>query len=233
MYPGSFHRREDLVGAMARYGIGNALVYHSLAREYNPQLGNGEVLKETGQEPALFPAWVVLPHHTGEFPEPKKLVAMMKAANVRAARMFPAEWEQQFSLAEWNCGALFSTLEEHRVPLFIGLDQVDWRSIQELLSRHPALDVVLTDVSYRIDRNVYALLDRHARLSIETIGYKVHRGIEEICRRFGAERLVFGSGMPVYSGAAAVTMIRYARISDTEKQMIAHGNLERMLGGVT
>jgi predicted TIM-barrel fold metal-dependent hydrolase len=111
---------------------------------------------------------------------------------------------------------------------------VDWRGVHDLVSRHPALDVVLTDVSYRIDRNLFALLlDRHARLSIETIGYKVHRGIEEICRRFGAERLVFGSGMPVYSRAAAVTMIRHARISDREKQMIAHGNLEKMLGGVT
>jgi hypothetical protein len=78
---------------MARYGIGKALVYHSLAREYNPQVGNDEVLKETGKEPALFPAWVVLPHHTGEFPEPKKLVSVMKAANVRAVRVFPGAME--------------------------------------------------------------------------------------------------------------------------------------------
>ncbi len=146
--------------------------------------------------------------------------------------MFPAEMEQQFSLEEWSCGVLLSTVEEHQVPLFIGLDQVDWRSVQEILSRHPALRVVLTDVSYRVDRNLSPLLDRFAGLSIETIGYKVHRGIEEICRRFGAERPVFGSGMPVYSGAAAVTMIRYARISEKERQMIAHGKLERMLGGV-
>lgn len=232
MFPESFYDIGDLINAMARYGIGKALVYHSLAREYYPSVGNGAVLEETGKEASLLPSWVVLPHHTGEFPEPKLLVEQMKAADVRAVRVFPAEMEQQFSLAEWNCGRLYSTLEEHRIPLMIPLDQTDWAVIHDILSRHPALHVVLTDVDYRVDRNLFALFDAFPLLSIETIGYKVHRGVEEVCRRFGAARLVFGSGMPLYSGAAAVSMINYARISDQEKQMIAHGNLEKLLGGV-
>ena len=232
MYPGSFFSREDLVTAMAHYGIGKALVYHSLAREYNPQTGNSAILEDTGKEPSLYPAWVVLPHHTGEFPELEQLVERMKSANVRSVRMFPAEMEQQVSLAEWNCGALLSAMEAHRVPLMLPLDQMDWNSLHDMLCHHPGLNVVLTDVDYRVDRNLYALFEKFAHLFIETIGYKVHRGIEEICRRFGAERLVFGSGMPLYSGGAAVSMINYARLSDREKQMIAHGNLERLLGGV-
>jgi predicted TIM-barrel fold metal-dependent hydrolase len=44
--------------------------------------------------------------------------------------------------------------------------------------------------------------------------------------------MVFGTGMPVYSGGAAVSMINYARISEKEKRLIAHENMESLMEGV-
>jgi len=87
-------------------------------------------------------------------------------------------------------------------------------------------------VNYRVDRSLFALVKKFDNLYVETFGYKQHHGIEEFCKRFGAHRMVFGSGMPAYSGGAAVAMINYARISDEEKRMIAYENLEKILGGV-
>jgi Predicted metal-dependent hydrolase of the TIM-barrel fold len=230
--PGSFHKVDDLMNRMKHYGIKKALIYHSMAREYNPVVGNKMLMDEIKNYTLFAPLWVVMHHHTDEFPEPGVLRKQLKECNVKAVRMFPATSEHCYSIAEWNCGELFSMLEACKVPLFIGLNQLDWNGLHGLCSSHPELRIILTDLNYSVDRDIYALLKKFANLSMETTGYKVHNGIEEICSRFGAQRLIFGSRMPEYSGGSAVSMINYARISEKEKEMIAGGNLEKLLGGV-
>lgn len=230
--PGSFHKAGDLAERMRHCGIKKALVYHSMAREYNPAVGNGMLMKEIIDYPSFYPLWVVMPHHTGEFPEPEELRRQMKEKNVRAVRMFPAPSEHCYSLARWNCGELLSMLEACSVPLFIGLTQLDWERLHELCADYPGLKIVATELGYSVDRDLYPLLKEFENFAIETSGYKVHNGIEEICGRFGAHRLIFGSRMPEYSGGSAVSMITYARINEEEKRMIAGGNLEKLLGGV-
>ncbi len=230
--PGSFHTVEELVGKMEYYGVKKALVYHSMAREYSPAIGNRMLMESIRDYPQLCPVWVVMPHHTGEFPEPLELKRQLREHGIKAVRVFPAVSDQNYSIAGWNCGDLFDMLQSCGLPVFIGLDQLDWNQLHALCSEHPGLKVVLTDVHYRIDRNLYALLEKFDRLCIETYGYKVHNGIEEITGKFGAHRLIFGSGMPVSSGASAVSMINYARIGEAEKRQIAFENLENLLGGV-
>lgn len=230
--PGSFYRIEDLITRMGRYAIQKALVYHSMAQEYNPAVGNKMLLDEIKNYPCLYPVWVVMHHHTGEFSEPDELIGQMRENRIKAVRIFPSASDQNYSIAEWNCGELFSVLEKFRIPLMIELDQLNWDELHGLCSVHPELRLILTGVNYSIDRNLYALLKKFQYIYIETIGYKVHNGIEEICKNFGAQRLVFGSGMPVYSGGSAVSMINYARINENEKRMIACENIEALLGGV-
>jgi predicted TIM-barrel fold metal-dependent hydrolase len=146
--------------------------------------------------------------------------------------MFPSKEEHFYSMDEWNCGDLLSMLEENNIALFLGMDQIDFNELCRICENHRKLNIILTDLRYRMDRNLYPLIGKYNNIYIETIGYKVHQGIEEICRKFGANRLVFGSGMPLYSGASAVSMINYARIRPEEKEMIAYKNLEELLGGV-
>lgn len=230
--PGSFYKIDELARKMKYYGIKKALVYHSLAREYSPAVGNKMLMDEIKEYELFCPLWAVMPHHTGEFPEPGILAKQMSQNNVKAVRVFPGPDDQYFSLESWNCGELFNMLQERKVPLFIGLNQLSWNGLHNLCSTYPDMKIILTDLNYSADRNLYPLLKKFENLMIETTGYKVHCGIEEICLRFGAHRLIFGSRMPEYSGGSAVSMINYARISEKEKKMIAGENLMRLLGGV-
>ncbi|NLY18890.1 MAG: amidohydrolase family protein [Clostridiaceae bacterium] len=230
--PGSFYKAEDLKKRMEHYGIAKALVYHSLAREYSPMEGNKILMEEIQDFPGFYPMWVVMPHHTGEFYNPEELKEQLKKYNVRAVRMFPSVYDQYYSTENWNCGKLFSMLESCRIPLFLGFNQVGLHDIVRILTDYPNLPVILTELVYSIDRNLYGLLGSFGNLKIELSGYKVHNGVEEICAGFGAERIVFGSMMPVFSGGSAVSVINYACISQKEKQMIAHENIEKLLEGV-
>lgn len=231
--PGSFYKKEELLQKMDDYSIERALVTHSMSKEYDPQVGNGILIDELKGETRLFPVWAVLPHYTGEFDPPDKLLENMKKNGVRAVTMFPAPSCQNFSLAEFSCGGLFRAFEEYKVPLFLSMDQLGGiANLDPLCCAHPELRVVVTNVNYRVDRDLYPLMEKHRNFAIETSGYKVMDGIAHLCARFGAKRLLFGTGMPVASGSAAVGLVAYAQISDEEKQRIASENLEELLGGV-
>ena len=48
----------------------------------------------------------------------------------------------------------------------------------------------------------------------------------------GAERILFGSGLPRNNPGGYVMMLARADIADADRAAIAHGNLERLLGEV-
>jgi predicted TIM-barrel fold metal-dependent hydrolase len=232
IHPGSFYQTDELLRKMAYYGIDKSLVYHSLALGYTPVAGNNELLDEIKNIPQLEGVWVVLPHHTGDFPHPLELRKELKSNNIRAVRMFPGNYEFNFSLSQWCCGDLFSMLEECRIPVIIDCNQLSWDNLHDILSRHPDMPIILTKLHYSAGRAIYPLLYKFENLFLEVIGLKIYEGIEDICRKFGANRIIFGSSAPLYSGSSAVGMVTYADISQKEKSMIAHGNLENLLGGV-
>lgn len=229
----SFHDIGDLVRNLNSYGIERAMVYHTMAKDYCPTIGNQILLDEIQDFSFLNGVWVVLPHHTDEFPEPSELRRQMREKNIKAVRMYPSSRDHKYSFSEWCCGDLFDMLEQCRIPLMLDLWQISWNELHDTMSTHPELRVILTDLHYAVGRNLYPLLKKFEHLYVETIGYKVFNGIEELCRKFGAERLIFGSNTPIYSEGAAISMINYAAISHEEKCKIAGGNLEKLLGGVS
>jgi len=208
--PGSYYKAEDLVNRMEYYGIYKALVYHTMAREYSPAVGNDLLMEEIKPYSCLEPVWAVMPHHTGEFPPPDLLISKMRKNKVRAVTMFPSAADHDYSLAEWNSGELLSALEKNGILLIIGLEQfTSWNDIHDLCSRYRQLNIIITNLNYRVDRNLYPLLKKFDNLYIEISGYKVHQGIEEICRAFGANRMIYGSNSPLFTAAASICLLNY------------------------
>ncbi len=214
---------------MKTAGIEEALVYHSVGRAANPPLGNRLLMEAIGDIPELSPVWVVLPHHTGEIPPPKELLGEMEKQGVRAVRMFPTKDFHSFSLAEWCSGPLLAALAEARVPLILDIEIVPWESVQSILEAHPGLPVIAANVGYRHNRFSYPLLEQHETLYIETSRYFGAGNFEDVVNRFGPERMLFGTNMPLYTGTAAVTMLTYAEISREAKEAIAGKTLKRLL----
>mgnify|MGYP003295337219 CR=1 FL=1 len=53
-----------------------------------------------------------------------------------------------------------------------------------------------------------------------------------ITKKFGSQRLIFGSNLPVSDPGAAIAKVACADISYEDKIKIAHGNLEKLIEGV-
>ena len=226
-YPASYYRLEDHLRKMKHYGIDKALACHTAACAYNQTDGNRMLMEMVNAHAQLQGKWVVLPHHTGEFPKPDELRRQLKSAGTSCVTIMPRS--HVFSTEKWVCGGLFAMLEKCKTPLFVSSGELGYDALRNVLSAYPGLRVVLTDLNCSCARNLYPLLETFQHLYIETIGFKVFGGIEDVCRRFGARRLIFGTSAPLYSGAGAVGMVTYADISHNEKQMIASGNLEKLI----
>lgn len=224
--PGSFHTVPRLLEEMEYVNIEQALVHHAVAEEYAPSVGNEMLMKEIKDTAQLRPCWVLLPHHAGMMPEPEKLIRDMLDRGVSAARLFPKSYD--FPLSEWASGRLLAVLEEHRIPVFVRLDETSWQEIHEVCSHHRQLRLIVSEATSRA-QSMYPLFEKFENLYLEISAYAVNRGLEEISQKFGARRLIFGSGMPVRAPGSALTRLAYAGTSEEEKRQIAGGNLRQLL----
>jgi predicted TIM-barrel fold metal-dependent hydrolase len=225
--PGTIYKTEEFLRELEYHNIAGALVHHAFSVELNQAYGNRALLSECAKSTRLFPCWVVLPDHVGEMPPANQLVAEMLRQNVRAARVFPRM--HGFSLdAVRSCG-LSAAMEREGIVLIIPTAETDFGALGALCMAHPLLPVIVTGIAWGTDRQLFPLLERCENLHVETSSYQGHNSIEIAARRFGARRLLFGTGLPHMSPGAAKANIIYARISDDEKRMIAGGNLLRLI----
>lgn len=234
----AFRTAEDLVAEMDRLGIQEALVYHSLAREGDPLLGNRLLIREIQDEARLHGCWVVLPPFVEpENPDPASLVQEMLRHDIRAVRMFPTAF--RCTVATWSLGDLLSALERYRIPLFLDFDVkmwsdpfTDWKGVYEICTDFPDLPVVIVHEGTAASRRLYPLWRKLDNLYVETSYYQPHRAFEDICGRFGPERILFGTGIPVHEGGMPLHMLFRSGVREEDRRLIAGGNLRRLMEDV-
>jgi predicted TIM-barrel fold metal-dependent hydrolase len=227
----------DLTQEMDRLGIAEALVYHAAAAGYDPEFGNAQLMKELRATSRMRACWVVMPHYTGEMANPGALVHRMLAAGTRAVRMFPTS--HRFSLGDWTVDELLGELNDHRVPVFVDFGRshwaeevVDYDRVARICRKFPSLPVVLVREGIGSSRYIYPLLNRFENFLLEISYYQPSGGVADICRRFGAGRLLFGTGLPAYAGGPAISMLYFADISFEEKKRVGGDNLRNLLEAV-
>jgi hypothetical protein len=218
---------ERLLEDMAYYDIHGALLCVAAAKEYYPTRGNELAVKAASASPRLAACWVLLPHHAGEMAPPRELLRQMERAGVRAARLCPKT--HGYGTHALVIGELLSALAEAKLPVFLDRAEVELAQVDELCRNHPGLPLVLCGVSWGEDRALLPLLKAHGNLHLETSAFQGHRAYERVAREVGAERLLFGTEWPFRSPGAARMMAVYERLEPEERELIAHGNLERLL----
>ena len=235
---------DEIVEHLGHCGIGKAIVSHTLARFSHPTVGNSMLLESLSAAQAdsrtagspgaeLIPSFVLLPGVTGELGPLDAYIDSMVEAGGRTVRLFPKS--HNYSLRDWGCADLLSRLEERKLPLFIWPRETDWDTLFEAASRHPRLPVVLEqceEEAYWNLRFLVPLLERCENVRVETNKAHLYLGVDEIVRRFGASRVLFGSNLPVDDPFASLMLVADGDFSDGDKEKIARGNLENLIQGV-
>lgn len=227
--PEQFTDTEGLLAAWDRVGIEGGLAWHTWAWEWSPAHGNARLLEEIAGQPRIRPCFVALPPATREMEPPREFAATVRRRG-GAVRVFPGM--HNWRVSDWCAGALFDALAEQGVPLLLDTGQVDAEGIATILAGHPGVPVIALEFYYRWDRYFYPLLEKYPDLYLDSGTYGVFEGIEMLCARFGAERLVFGTGLPELEAGGPMALITYAEIADEDKRKIAGGTMRRLLGEV-
>lgn len=225
----SLVRGDDLVGLMRSSGIEKAVAWHLAQREASPLLGNDLLNREIAGHPSVMGCWTMLPPLTDGLVTPD-FFGRMKTSQIVALRAMPSA--HRYLLNRVVFGRFLDEVGERRIPVILSLEHgSDWPAVYGALRDYPDLTCILADVgSWSQDRYTYPLLDTYENLCVETSMLSLEDGgVEAMAARFGAERILFGSGMPGRYAEAAMLQLTHAVIPDEDKQKIASGNLERLL----
>lgn len=229
----------DLLKEMAQFGIDQALVVDILAKELDYREGNERILAATADVPELEAVATIFPDF-GIAGDDASYLSSLLDRGCRAARVHPNALHEikneylfgrMFPLHPDVVGPICQTLESRRAPLFVELDQVHWDEVYDVCRNYPNLPVILLNVTYRHKRSLFAGLAKYPNLHFDTSCFWAYRGVEEVCRVFGADRVLFGTRLPTFNALSAVAMVMYTPVSHEDRQAIAGGNLRRLLAG--
>ncbi|NOY83181.1 MAG: amidohydrolase family protein [Kiritimatiellaeota bacterium] len=238
--PGEPETAADLIEAMDRHGIAEAMVLDCLGRECHPADGNARVAQTTAARPRLHSMWTALPHgEPDEQPAPEVFLEAMRRHKVGAVCLFPRQY--RFSLADWCVDAFLEPLAAACVPVIIdpveigpriepGMDATDWDGVVALCRRWPHLPVVISEQRIRrSQRTMYRALDACENLHIEIGACWLYRFIEYAVRTWGPHRFVFGSNWPYAGMHRTLATLAFAEVSDKDKRAIAGNNWRRLI----
>ncbi|HYE05507.1 MAG TPA: amidohydrolase family protein [Planctomycetota bacterium] len=228
-HPAHAWRLEEVLAEMDHCSISAAMVASTTSVSYEPMHENlllsGRIAAHADRLRAI---WNAMPSVTGEFPEPGELLRLMRRHDVRALSLHPKSnaWDL---LAEHNA-PLLAALEAERVPVIIDRQEVEYRDLDALLVRHPALPVILRGAHWQEQRLLLPLLPLRRNLHVTFDRLQAHWLLEELVEAGLEEQLLFGSHAPLMSMGAHRCYLDYADIPERARARIAGGNLVRLLG---
>jgi hypothetical protein len=233
---------KKLEAELEYFGIADAVVCHARAVERNLDIGNQTIVEELAGHDTLHPAWVIPMHTAIDYPEPERFVDEMLASGVRAVRVWPPPYHGYLA-DPWALGPLWHALAERRVPVLVSASDLgrypdqpgqgfSARNLYDICRAHPTLPVVVVRLNFSALRVGVPLLRECPNLFAELSFFTTHRGVEFLCGEVGAERLLYGSGLPFGSPGPGITGIQYALISDEERALVAGDNLRALLAHV-
>jgi len=240
----AYHSIEGLRAEMDRIGINRAMVCHMLAWLNSPEVGNNLLSEEIAGDSRFEACWILKPGpNLMSRKDIESLFAQMVDKRVRAVRFFPRD--HVYPLSDWMVRDLFVELNNRRFLVFMDLDQVflqsglysydpnGLRNLAWLCQTYPDISLVLTRIGYRAYQSLVPLMRDCPNLHFDLSYFATHQGVEDIASRFGAERMLFGTSQPLADAGGALTRLMYAQITRAQCEMIAHGNIERLLARVS
>lgn len=215
---------------MQRLGITRALVRHSWGWVHDPAEGNDELARVLAGRHGLTPCLAAGPLVEEEFGGVEALLRRAHDLGAGALCLYPKS--HSYSLQPWCSGFLLEAVQGANMPVLIELEETSWPEVAAALSSWPRLPLVVTRPSYRILRSLLPLMRAHDNLYVDTSYLGDNEALEVIAAQVGAEHILFGTGTPRTDGSGSLARLTYSSLSDADKELVAGGNLERLIAGV-
>jgi uncharacterized protein len=227
----------ELSEVMGKTGICKSAAASIEAYRYDPCEENDVLYNSLKEYPEILPCFVLVPHITGEHGRicTDDVILELRQKKVSFVRLYPVT--DGFSLNEWCCGDLLSSLEKNNITLLLHFRELLKENnineigdmLYDLCCRHPDLSVVILSFRHNNNRIIYRLMESCPNLYFEISFFGVFGQLEDIVRRYGSKRLIFGTNMPFWEPGRTMGLLNYSELGSGDGNAIAWGNAEELL----
>lgn len=226
---------ERLLELMDRHGIQMLAVCSTRSIFSDWRLGNEEAIELGNKYPKrLLPFVSISPI----FPKPDliRYLEEYKQRKVRGIRLYPQH--QGYSLTLHSAvSAILETAQDLKLPVVLplrvimnwGLPEMTAGTIETIVAKYPKISFVLSGVNYGETLWAFDFMSRFRHVSLEISGMQGFRAVDGCLKVLGADRLLFGSGLPLLYPACSVQKLEVASLTRDQKYAISEGNARQLL----
>lgn len=146
----------------------------------------------------------------------------------------------KYEMKPWALNRIYTALAKFNFPAVITIDDIDitgnkaieWDLIYEIASQFKNMPIILDGGNSKemmYSGYIFKLLENCNNIFIETHNLLALNQIEDIVEKFGSGRLILGSYYPEYPNYLSLERIKFARISDEDKDNIYYLNLKNIV----
>lgn len=229
-HPGPRSDPDAIARHIERYTLSGALVTAMASWLHDPLVGNAEATSIAAKlsDLGVRACWVAVPPTQGELPDVGALVEEALEAEVGAFRLYPGT--HGYSAVDVIMDPFYASLTSARLPLWLDRSEQSWADIDILARRFPELSVVITGIGYRELRALGPLLARHRQILVDLVNFSAHEGVEWLVRTYGADRLLFATGLGVRDPGESIARLLWSGLDDNELAQICAANVHALLG---
>ena len=225
---------ETLTDELTRSGVAKALVRHAATGPEGAEATNSFLagLLEKDDSGRLTGLWSVNVDSTDEQLHGEAFFKAMKRSRISALTLAPTG--HRFVPARIAIGKKMDAARERKVPIIVDPAHFGgWGELYRFLEEFPDNTYICCAMSlWGADKYFRPLLETYSRFHVDCGAYWVPEGVADLVKKYGAERILYGSGYPDYDHGSMMLAIRHSPISSEEKALVSGGNLERLLSEV-
>lgn len=223
-----------LLEQMTQTGIGRAVLCPVHPRSSRLAEANDAVARAVAEEPDRFVGVArINPWLADEALE--ELERAVTQLGLRGLYLDP--WEERFVISSEIVDLLIERAVDFGLPILVTGGYTNFShpsQLAELARRHREATFIAThggqlNISGLLLADAQMMLRDSPNILINTSGVYREDFIEDCIAEFGADRVVFGSGAPIFDQAYESLRIRHAHVSEETKRQIGFGNLARLL----
>ena len=220
----------ELLRQMDRYGVEKALVRHGNLATTGAINANREMTGWISGAPPerLYGVWCILPDQCEEIPSGKELFQAMRKNRIAALTLMPDE--HRYLANRLTIGRIMDEAAERKIPILLHAMQNKWQAMYNFMQEFPKVTAIISaGHKWGSDRNLRPLLENYENLHAELAGYWVPEGIYDLAQKYGADRLLYGSGFPTYAHGSSMLQIKHSALKADEVAKIAGLNMAKLL----
>ena len=227
-----------LSATMKRLDIERAVVCPVRPKNYDLRAANDDVIKVVQSNPSQWVGFA----RVDPWQEVEAVAEVRRAVTQGGLRgVFLDPWEDHFSVSASIIDPIVETATSLGIPIMVaaGYPQFSHPSqIAALARRHPNATFIAThggqiNISGLLLTDAQIMLRTAPNVLINTSGVYREDFIEDCVDEFGAHRVLFGSGSPIFDQGFEVLRVLKAHLADETKEQIGWKNISQLVDGVT